>query len=35
MNVTPPTITGTPQEGETLLGSQGEWNNTPTGYAYF
>ena len=35
VNVTPPTITGTPQEGETLLGNQGEWNNSPTDYHPF
>ena len=35
VNATPPTITGAPQEGETLSGDQGEWNNSPTGYSYF
>jgi Divergent InlB B-repeat domain len=34
VNVTPPTITGTPQEGETLSGDPGEWTNS-NGYNFF
>jgi hypothetical protein len=35
VNTTPPSISGTPQEGKTLTGSRGEWNNNPTDYDYF
>jgi hypothetical protein len=34
-NVNPPTITGTAQEGKTLTGDRGTWDNSPTGYDYF
>jgi hypothetical protein len=35
VNVDPPTISGTPQEGKTLIGTRGDWNNNPTDYNYF
>ncbi|HEY8774420.1 MAG TPA: hypothetical protein VIM05_07630 [Gaiellaceae bacterium] len=35
VNASPPTITGTPQEGKTLTGNRGSWDNTPTDYNYF
>ncbi len=35
VNATPPTITGTPQEGKTLTGNRGTWDNSPTDYDYF
>ena len=31
LNVKPPTVTGTPQKGETLTAHQGTWKPTPTG----
>ena len=31
-NTAPPTITGTPQLGQTLTGAHGSWTNTPTSY---
>ena len=31
-NTDPPTITGTPQEGQTLVGHRGQWNGNPTDY---
>jgi hypothetical protein len=34
-NTSPPTITGTAQEGQKLVGSRGQWNNTPTDYNDF
>ncbi len=33
-NVSPPTITGTAQQGKTLTEHHGEWMNFPTGYTY-
>ena len=33
-NVSPPTVTGTAMEGQTLTASNGGWNNTPTSYTY-
>lgn len=33
-NSTPPAITGSAQEGQTLTCSTGTWTNTPTSYAY-
>src|SRR5207237_6511524 len=31
---TPPSISGTPQEGKTLTGDWGDWTNNPTSYDY-
>jgi len=33
-NSTLPTISGTPQAGQTLVASPGSWTGSPTGYAY-
>jgi hypothetical protein len=33
-NVTPPSISGTPQQGKTLKGDRGDWTNKPTDFAY-
>ena len=35
VNSSPPTITGTPQEGKTLTANRGTWDNNPTDYDYF
>jgi hypothetical protein len=35
VNSSPPTIAGTAQEGKTLTGNRGTWDNTPTDYDYF
>jgi hypothetical protein len=35
VNSSPPTIAGTAQEGKTLTGARGTWDNTPTDYNYF
>jgi hypothetical protein len=34
-NTSPPTITGTPQEGQKLVGHRGEWSGSPTDYNDF
>lgn len=34
-NTSPPTITGTPQEGQTLVGHRGQWTGSPTDYNDF
>lgn len=34
-NTTPPTATGTPQEGQTLVGHRGTWSGSPTDYNDF
>ena len=34
-NTQPPTITGTPQEGQKLVGQRGEWTGKPTDYNDF
>jgi hypothetical protein len=34
VNVDPPTISGTTEEGKTLAGDRGNWNNNPTDYDY-
>ena len=33
-NITPPTITGTPEQGVSLTDVHGTWTHNPTGYAY-
>jgi hypothetical protein len=33
-NQSPPTISGTTEEGSTLMSSTGSWTNSPTSYAY-
>jgi hypothetical protein len=33
-NTDPPTISGTPQEGKTLMGDRGDWNNDPIDFDY-
>jgi hypothetical protein len=33
-NTSPPTVEGTPEEGQTLSASPGTWTEEPTGYAY-
>lgn len=35
VNSSPPTISGTVQEGKTLTATRGTWDNTPTDYNYF
>ena len=35
VNISPPTISGTPQKGATLTGTRGTWGNSPTRYDYF
>jgi hypothetical protein len=34
-NTTPPTLTGTPQQGQKLVGHRGEWSGSPTDYNDF
>jgi hypothetical protein len=34
VSTSPPTITGTAQQGQTLTGSNGSWSNEPTSFAY-
>ena len=34
VNTAPPTISGTPQQGQTLSEAHGTWTNEPTGFAY-
>jgi hypothetical protein len=34
MNTVPPTIAGTAQEGKTLTGDRGDWDNNPTDFDY-
>jgi hypothetical protein len=34
VNVTRPTITGTPREGQTLTATNGTWENSPTAFQY-
>ena len=34
VNTTPPTIIGTPENGQTLVEQHGTWRNEPTSYAY-
>lgn len=34
-NTQPPTISGTPQEGQTLKGDKGKWSGSPGDYNYF
>ena len=35
VNTQPPTISGTPQEGQTLHGDRGNWTNNPTDYNWY
>ena len=35
VNTSPPTITGTAQEGQKLTGDKGKWSGVPTDYNYF
>ncbi len=35
VNTDPPTISGTPEEGKTLTGDRGKWDNKPTDFNYF
>lgn len=34
VNLTPPSISGLPQQGQILSASTGAWTNSPTGYTY-
>jgi outer membrane protein assembly factor BamB len=34
VNTAPPTVSGTPAQGQTLSGTTGTWTNSPTSYAY-
>jgi hypothetical protein len=34
-NTSPPTVTGTPQQGQTLVGHRGQWSGNPTDYNDF
>lgn len=34
VNASPPTISGTPRVGQTLMASTGSWSNAPTDYSY-
>ncbi|HTQ67921.1 MAG TPA: hypothetical protein VMI13_04460 [Solirubrobacteraceae bacterium] len=34
VNISPPTVTGTAQQGKTLTEHHGEWTNTPNSYTY-
>jgi hypothetical protein len=35
VNTAPPTLSGTPQEGQRLTGNRGTWSGNPTDYNYF
>jgi hypothetical protein len=35
VNTSPPTISGTPQVGQRLTGTRGQWSGSPTDYNYF
>src|SRR5947209_4762693 len=34
-NTSPPSVSGTPQQGQKLTGSKGTWANNPTDFNYF
>jgi hypothetical protein len=34
-NTSPPTLSGTPQQGQTLVGARGQWSESPTDYNDF
>jgi hypothetical protein len=35
VSTSPPTISGTPQQGQALTGSRGSWSNSPSDYNYY
>lgn len=35
VNTSPPTVSGTPQEGQRLTGTRGSWSGNPTDYNFY